>query len=162
MSLIKQYKWYILVVVIVVLALYGSYRAGYAAHQPETITKVETKVVEKIVEKKIVIHDRSQTVTTTTKPDGTVVTSVTHNNIVTASDAKKKEKDDTKIKDLDVKSIPLPNYSLSADAESYMKYPLKPTVNIAGGYRLIGPFWAEISYNRALNLGGLGVRWELK
>lgn len=160
--MLDKIKWCVIALGAFVVIAVASYQIGYYNHKPSTEIKTEIQVVEKIVEKKVYVKDNTKTDVVETKPDGTVTHTVTQNDVVVnASETQIDTKTDIK---QEIKQIEndLPKYAVGAMAESKVKWPLKPSIEINGGFRAIGPFWIEGSYNHELKSAELGIRWEIK
>jgi len=160
-------------IIMSILCLMAGLVIGYCnAPKPEVKieTKIETQVVEKIVEKtvekKIYLKDKTKTETIIQKPDGTVIHTVTQNDVsVDLQDTKKEKQKETKTKQ-SVKEVRIiteyPKYSIGLMAESSFKKQPKFTPEINTGYRFYGNIWIEGSYNSSTKAVGVGFKWEIK
>jgi hypothetical protein len=140
---LKNY-WKLILFVIIVISSFG---AGYYLRPAEVIEK------EKIVYKEktdTASHTHTQIIQ---KPDGTTETIIV-NDTTTSTDIASTE---TSIKEIKA----LPNYSVAATAEfESILRPLDkaPSYKFTAGYRILGPFWIEASYNiitKGVGAGGI-------
>lgn len=155
---IKQ-KLIQLAVLVAVCAI--AFGAGYWSRKPEvkTVTKIET--VEKIVEKKVAIADKSVTEKTVTKPDGTVEKTIQRNDISAISVDSTVDRKVSESKTETKTTVVLPRFSVGGQALMNYGNPKEPPrYNAVVGYRVLGTVWAEGIANMKKDIG-LGVRIEL-
>lgn len=160
--MLDKIKVYVIALVVILVMSVASYQVGYWNHKPSTEIKTEIQVVEKIVEKKVYIKDNTKTDVVETKPDGTVIQTTTQTDVTVATDETQIDtKTDIK-QEVKQTTVELPKYAVGVMGESKVQWPLTPSLEVSGGYRVTGPFWIEGSYNHSQKSAGVGIRWEIK
>jgi hypothetical protein len=124
-------------------------------------TKTITQTVEKIVEKKVAVSDKTVVTRQIKRPDGTTETVTIKKDVTTKENTVAKE---TVKKEATVApkaaSAYRPDYSVGAQAQVGLDTLTKPSYNITAGYRLFGNLWSEALVNTGHREAALGVRVE--
>jgi len=156
-------KKHVKLAVVVLILCSIAFSAGYYSRKPEIVTKTFTQLVQKTSLSAKAVIDKTRTTTTTTQPDGTVIHSVTQNDVTFQESNQNSETTLTDKKSEAKTTVELPKYAIGAMAQTKLKsLSEKPTMVVTGGYRLFGSIWLDGMYNHSENALGAGLRWEIK
>jgi len=115
------------------------------------------------VEKVKYVTDKSRTETTIKRPDGTVETTITQANVTSKEDSKEVVKEVVK-KEVTT-TTERNNYSLGANAVTKVDSSILkavPSVEITGGYRILGDIWVDGGYNIQTKDASVGVSLKFR
>lgn len=163
----ENWKKYLAAILLACAALYTSYWYGKQSNPPETIVKIEEKIVEKIVtlevEKK---KEKKDTVTViTTNPDGSSTTTITERSETNTDTTTKtdEQRESEKNNEIVSKSNKLSKYRVGASVDSKVLDKEKRgewLYSANASMRVFGPWWLDGRVGVSEKTLGLGVSVE--